>query len=336
MATIRFYLDVRRPRKSDGKSQLQFQINHKGKTSLVPLGMYLLPGEWDAVGQRVTGDSPAHKRMDILLRKWRLDVDVAMLDTPTCGMDAKGVATVAASLDIPKETIAAALGKKDGGKRMRELEKAKLMEKAPEMVKRGVESLRSLADGKDRVENAMERNDLEQYGGTAAISFDWGKPGNPDKGYKGGFGISHIFSKHGAETLGHIIDVIASGDIVRHVEGNKTVVIGKDGYEAVLALTRDGNKESWLLSGWNTDLEKEKADVQGEVSAQSRTTQTNPTFSREDLGAALSDAKITNIFDKVTNAKEKALRIRTRGSLPTAWWFMTWRTRRRARRLCAR
>jgi len=147
----------------------------------------------------------------------------------------------------------------------------------------------------------MSRDDLEQYGGTTGVTFDFGKPGDAAKGYKGGYGISHIAAKHGTETLFKLLDVIANGDVVRHVEGNKTVVIGKDGYEAVLALTRNGEKETWMLTGWNADVKKEKAGANGEVSAHSAATQTSPTFSREDLGAALSAAKIDG---KVESGKE--------------------------------
>ncbi|MCC8175316.1 MAG: hypothetical protein LIO91_02655 [Bacteroidales bacterium] len=119
MATLRFYLDVRRPRKSDGKSQLQFQINHGGKTALVPLGVYLLPEGWDAHVQRVTGDTPAHKRMDILLREWRLEADIALLDMATGGRDAKGVAEVATRVLFPDRV------KKEEPKRVTVLEAAR-------------------------------------------------------------------------------------------------------------------------------------------------------------------------------------------------------------------
>ena len=45
-------------------------------------------------------------------------------------------------------------------------------------------------------------------------------------------------------------ELITNGTIARYVNGNKTVVLEKDGYQAVLALTRFGKKDTWLLSGW--------------------------------------------------------------------------------------
>ena len=78
-------------------------------------------------------------------------------------------------------------------------------------------------------------------------------------------------------------------------------------YEAVLALTRFGNKEAWLFNGWKKD---EKTGADGEVSTHSDATQANPTFSREDLGAVLSDANIrkdaeTAIRNDEKNRKQK-------------------------------
>lgn len=100
-----------------------------------------------------------------------------------------------------------------------------------------------------------------------------------------------------------MLDLIASAPIERYVSGNKTVVIGDGKYQAVLALTRNGKKESWLLSGWEKIT---NADENSEVSAQTIPTQTNPTFSREDLGAALAEYKGKN-FNRNSQNVEKDL-----------------------------
>ena len=139
--------------------------------------------------------------------------------------------------------------------------------------------------------NAMTRDDLSQYGGDNNITFYYGSTGNPEKNFKGGYGIAHIGGKHGADTLLRVLNVIADGKIDRYVPGNKTVVLTDGEYEAVLALTRFGEKETWLFNGWKKD---EKTGADGEVSTHSDATQANPTFSREDLGAVLSDAKVRN------------------------------------------
>jgi hypothetical protein len=41
-----------------------------------------------------------------------------------------------------------------------------------------------------------------------------------------------------------VIDAVADGKILRFAEGNKTIVLDKDGFEAVLALTEYGPQKS--------------------------------------------------------------------------------------------
>ena len=154
----------------------------------------------------------------------------------------------------------------------------------------GLQALEEISEGKDEVRNAMRRDDISEYGGDNEITFVWGTPGEPEKNYKGGSGISHIAAKHGSSALLKMLDVIANGQVSRHVEGNKTLILEKDGYEAVLALTRFGNRESWLLTGWEKN--EKTTGGNGEVSTTSVPTQISPTFSRADLGAVVSDAKI--------------------------------------------
>ena len=74
----------------------------------------------------------------------------------------------------------------------------------------------------------------------------------------------------------------------------KTVVLEKDGFEAVWALTEYGQQKSWLLNGWKVG----KPDTNGEVGTQSAATQPEPTFSRQELGAGL----LNNIQQNLDNA----------------------------------
>ena len=78
---------------------------------------------------------------------------------------------------------------------------------------------------------------------------------------------------------------MASGQVTKHVVGNQTLHIEKDGFEAILALTEFGNQKSWLLSGWEIG----KPDAFSEVGTQSKATQFKPTFSRQELGAGLQN-----------------------------------------------
>jgi hypothetical protein len=100
-------------------------------------------------------------------------------------------------------------------------------------------------------------------------------------------GLAHIGGKHGADTIIHVLDAIANGRITRYVVGNRTVVLEKDGYQALLALTRYGEKDTWLFNGWE---KIETTGENGKVSANTVSMQANPTFSRTDLGAAISRA----------------------------------------------
>ena len=172
----------------------------------------------------------------------------------------------------------------------------------------GIESLRKIAAGADEIKDAMHRNDLKDYGASTGITFVFGKSGDSTKNYKGGYGLAHIGAKHGGDTILKVLDAIASGKITRYVEGNKTVVIEKDGYEALLALTRYGNKETWLFNGWE---KIETTGDNGKVSANTVSTQANPTFSRENLGVVVSNAKVGDFMEssKGNHEKEKVRQI---------------------------
>ena len=169
-----------------------------------------------------------------------------------------------------------------------------LNETSSENLLHGIESLKKIASGVEEVKDAMHRNDLSQFSASTGVSLVFGRPGNAAKNFKGGFGLAHIGAKHGAETILKVPDAIANGQISRYVEGNRTVVIEKDGYEALLALTRFGENETWLFNGWE---KIETTGENGKVSTNTVSTQANPTFSREDLGAVVSDAKLREFFE---------------------------------------
>ena len=154
--------------------------------------------------------------------------------------------------------------------------------KTSQKAKEVVNALKKIADGSEEETVEDLRNDLEQYGGTNDVTFVFG---NDKKG------IKHIAQKHGAKTLLKVFDTVVDGKVLRYVPNKKTVVLSKGDYEAVLSLDENGNKKTWLLSGWNT---KEKSSgVSREVGTQSTSTQIKPTFSRQDLGAELNNS-ITN------------------------------------------
>ena len=51
MATVHIYLDKRSLRGSE--AQLKIGINKKGSSAYIPIGLWILPSQWDAVRERV-------------------------------------------------------------------------------------------------------------------------------------------------------------------------------------------------------------------------------------------------------------------------------------------
>jgi len=116
-----------------------------------------------------------------------------------------------------------------------------------------------------------------------AITFDWGVPGDPAKDYEGGWGVSHVLSRHGKTVVREIPKVIASGKIARQYgpPSGQRVDISDGTHTAVLSLHRFGKRETWLLTGW-----KEKGpDEPGSDSALSGPTPFGPTLNRPEGGA---------------------------------------------------
>lgn len=139
-----------------------------------------------------------------------------------------------------------------------------------------IPALQRIVDGSEEEVLTGIRNDLEQYGGTNDITLVWG---NEKKG------IYHIAYRRGMNTLMHVLDAVADGELTKYVAGNKTVHLVKDGFEAILSLDENGKKKTWLLTGWEID----KPDAVGEFYSNSDATQNTPTFSRCDLGAGLNN-----------------------------------------------
>lgn len=126
-------------------------------------------------------------------------------------------------------------------------------------IARGREALAKALNEKTSVHRAMYRND------TGWIDFVWGDTGKlPDrKGRrKGAKGLAHIvearmrkdgYSEAEAiKLLDHIVEVIASGSILRESKTGKSTqrVLKYNEYEAVLAKANGSN--AWMVTGWKT------------------------------------------------------------------------------------
>lgn len=124
-----------------------------------------------------------------------------------------------------------------------------MQENSEQSIQRGAEAISAMIESNQDIPAAMSRP------GLGSISFIWGKPGDPERQYRGGYGISHILEKHGREVLEQMPRVIANGGVIREYgpENAKRIDIGLDGHTAVISKFRDGEKETWLLTGWKED-----------------------------------------------------------------------------------
>ncbi|MDR2696775.1 MAG: hypothetical protein LBC79_10420 [Deltaproteobacteria bacterium] len=131
-----------------------------------------------------------------------------------------------------------------------------------ENAARGLEAMNRAIAGKTDVLDAMRRDDV------GGISFYWGQPGRGKK-LKDGEGVAHIVAKHGEDVARKMPEVIAYGTIVQEQTAPRgtRVLIAHDGHTAVLSLYKFGNRETWLLTGWD-----EGASVPGVASGASTST----------------------------------------------------------------
>lgn len=84
-----------------------------------------------------------------------------------------------------------------------------------------------------------------------------GGEGIPDKqGYiRKGYGFAKIIQKHGADDAIRIIGTIANGKMGEPygVEGGQRVDIISGEYQTTISLYKNGEKGSWVLTGYKID-----------------------------------------------------------------------------------
>jgi len=163
-------------------------------------------------------------------------------------------------------------------------------------------ALQKIAEGSEEETVADLRDDLEQYGGTNDVTFKFGDEKS---------GIRHIGEKHGIKTLLQVFDSVVDGKVSKFIKGKKTVHLLKNGVEAVLSLDENGNKKTWLLTGWDNKISPEE---ERQFRANLNSAQSTPTFSRRDLVAGLNNS----ITDNKQNVKGQTLNQGPRGSVTFA------------------
>lgn len=138
------------------------------------------------------------------------------------------------------------------------------MENKAANYQQGIDALNSALEDKQDIYDAFS---TEQLG---SISLIYGKAGNPNKQYSGGYGLAHIVAKRdyehqqnpqqhrltGKGVARKLIGVIVYGEVRRTLPAKQVVHIRRGKYEAVLSLDMHGNRVTWLLTGFRVIEEK--------------------------------------------------------------------------------
>jgi hypothetical protein len=165
---------------------------------------------------------------------------------------------------------------------------------AEENIRRGNEAMDRVIREHADVQDAMYRE------GLGDVSFLWGqdsvvrKNGRKTKPH----GIAHIIKEHGVEAAKEMPNVIARGEIVTEynpgvVDGHR-VDIEHNGYEAHLALYKDGERRTWIITGY-----EKTPGASGEVSGSTGATLSVPNPRVNGEGAGVIDENISQPFKKL-------------------------------------
>lgn len=175
-----------------------------------------------------------------------------------------------------------------------------------EVNKKAVSVEENIANGKKAIEkvisehsdaiDAMARDDV------GGISFYYGTPGTGKK-FKKGYGIAHMIAKRNSEGLDgetfvkRLPEVIAKGKITeRQTAPNGDRVLVKYGdITTVLSLYKDGNRQTWVVTGWDDSVFENKkettpSDAAAVYDANSATSE-GTTRSRSNTDEAVSFTK---------------------------------------------
>jgi hypothetical protein len=147
-------------------------------------------------------------------------------------------------------------------------------EDVDERLSRLLDAARQIAAGADEAVAPGVRPDLESLGGGADVTLLWGDDRH---------GLRKIGERRGADVVAAVLRAVATGRVESYTASTRTVRLADGPTRAVLRLERHGQRETWLLTGW----EEGRPDVAAEVRTRSGTTQRTPTFSRDALGASL-------------------------------------------------
>jgi len=177
----------------------------------------------------------------------------------------------------------------------------KLLGDDAESERQGRAAMERVISERTDVPAAMSREGLGE------ISFYWGQPGDPQRNFKGGWGVAKIIAKRNAEhgdgeaVARAMPDVIARGRVGEPYgpPGGERVNITAGDHTAVLSRYRHRNKETWLLTGWRREGTPDGAE---EVNS-SRPYARRPSGMQNDEGAG---ARGESVAPTKSNGEEPA------------------------------
>ncbi|MCG8403477.1 MAG: hypothetical protein MJA84_18055 [Firmicutes bacterium] len=126
--------------------------------------------------------------------------------------------------------------------------------RSPSTTKDFASEIGSVLETGESSKGKLFRSDLGE------IAIDLGTPGDPRRGYKGGYGLSHIIDKRTdvdgidgeAFVRKRLPEVLANGRLRRFLRGGdrRRALIETPQERVVLQLYRDGERETWVITGY--------------------------------------------------------------------------------------
>jgi hypothetical protein len=95
------------------------------------------------------------------------------------------------------------------------------------------------------------------------IDVKWGEAGDPDRAFKGGYGLAHIAAKH-PEVMDALPEILGRMDVIEQTP--ERAVLASPDHRAVVALTWHDKEQQWLLSAYErTGASKGAGDMPAAV-----------------------------------------------------------------------
>lgn len=119
----------------------------------------------------------------------------------------------------------------------------------------GRRQIEYVMDTHQTAQRAMYVSDIGEY-----VDFRYGREGNPSNDYADGFGLSHIFEKHGQEALDMLPEVLAKGKVDISSSNERKKVIRYGDYMAIIKNEWNDAYSPWVVTNYGVaNVNKNKA-----------------------------------------------------------------------------